>query len=245
MSTILYGCESWLNADLKPIIKMYNWCIKELLGVKKTTCTDLCYVEGGFTSLKSLIEYKQHRFFRNIWQQRSTLNDDPLVHAINLVRNSNTSTSRLVRNYITREVVSLDQDRQNLIHNIAQSESSRRLTYKYMNPDFVVHPIYNTRHSTNETHRISFTRFRLSGHTLTCETRRWNRRGRGRLPLEERLCQCGAVQTEQHVVQYCPLSQHLRISYSFTDIPDLFTGRLNQNITCKIIHDILNLYEPS
>ena len=28
MSAILYGSESWLNGDLKPIEKQYKWCIK-------------------------------------------------------------------------------------------------------------------------------------------------------------------------------------------------------------------------
>ncbi len=27
-SSILYGCESWLNGDIKSIEKQYKWCIK-------------------------------------------------------------------------------------------------------------------------------------------------------------------------------------------------------------------------
>ena len=38
MSTILYGCESLLEGDLRPIAKLYNWGIKQLLGVRMTTC---------------------------------------------------------------------------------------------------------------------------------------------------------------------------------------------------------------
>lgn len=45
MSSILYGCESWLDGDLKPVIKLYNWGIKQLLGVRISTCNDLCYCE--------------------------------------------------------------------------------------------------------------------------------------------------------------------------------------------------------
>ena len=47
-SSILYGCESWLNADLRPVRKLYNWSLKNLLDVRLTTCSDVCYVEAGY-----------------------------------------------------------------------------------------------------------------------------------------------------------------------------------------------------
>ncbi len=28
MSTLVYGCESWVAADLKQMVKLYNWCLK-------------------------------------------------------------------------------------------------------------------------------------------------------------------------------------------------------------------------
>ena len=31
ISAILYGCESWLNADLRPVTKLYNLCLKQLV----------------------------------------------------------------------------------------------------------------------------------------------------------------------------------------------------------------------
>ena len=77
----------------------------------------------------------------------------------------------------------MDNVRDSIIH----SDSSRRVTYKDLNPNFVVHEIYRTKHTIVGKHRLSFTRFRVSGHSLMCETGRWNRRGRGRLPLEDRL----------------------------------------------------------
>ena len=94
-----------------------------------------------------------------------------------------------------------------------------------------------------EIHRIAFTRFRLSSHSLVIETGRWNRRGRGRLPIEERLCSCGMIQTEEHVVCQCPRSQHIREEYNFTCISDLMSGRFGNEILCKIIFRILNLYD--
>ena len=59
----------------------------------------------------------------------------------------------------------------------------------------------------NELERMEWTRLRLSSHSLAVEVGRWNRRGRGRLPMEERLCVCGQIQTEQHVIEICPRTQ--------------------------------------
>ena len=55
----------------------------------------------------------------------------------------------------------------NAMHfSLMQSQSSRRLTYKIVNPDLTVYRAYNKRIGVNEVHRISFTQFRLSGHSL-------------------------------------------------------------------------------
>ncbi len=38
MSAVLYGCQSWLDDNIKTIEKLYNWCVKQLLGV----CVMMC-----------------------------------------------------------------------------------------------------------------------------------------------------------------------------------------------------------
>ena len=106
-----------------------------------------------------------------------------------------------------------------------------------------VYDIYFRKHNIFEIHRIAFTRFRVSSHSLAVETGRWNRRGRGRLPLEERLCSCGLVQSEEHVISICPQSQQIRNSYGFSCINDLMSGRFDNDIVCKIIYEILDLYD--
>ena len=85
-----------------------------------------------------------------------------------------------------------------------------------MNPTFSVHDIYVKRQTVNDIYRSSFTRFRVSGHSLSIETGRWNKRGRGRLPLEERLCRCGDVQSEIHVVEGVPRRRDLGMCLALT-----------------------------
>ena len=42
--------------------KLYLWCIKQLLGVRKTTMNSLCLVELGL-DFRSLVKSKQRQFF--------------------------------------------------------------------------------------------------------------------------------------------------------------------------------------
>ena len=59
MSAILYGCESWLSGDLKPITKLYNWGLKQLLGIRMTTSNVLCCVEAGYPALADVVRNRQ------------------------------------------------------------------------------------------------------------------------------------------------------------------------------------------
>lgn len=242
MSSLLYGCESWIGADLKPMIKLYNWCLKKLLGVRKSTCNDVCYVESGYLPLPDIVRNKQHKFVHVMWQERSQLVDDPLVYVLNLAVNTNTVTGRNVNHMITQNVPELSIAMQDVKDNLTNSTSSRRVTYMTINSDLELHYVYKERHTINETHRLSFTKLRTSGHSLACETGRWNRRGRGCLPLEERLCSCGEIQTEIHVVQYCPLTHDIRQRYQFSRMQDLFSDDCQPVMACKILHEILSVY---
>ena len=104
----------------------------------------------------------------------------------------------------------------NLHQEIINSQSSKCIYYKEINPNMHIHDIYINKSTVNELERISWSKLRLSAHSLAIETGRWNRRGRGRLPIDERLCQCGLVQTEFHVFEECVLSQHFRQMYYVT-----------------------------
>ncbi len=242
MSALLYGCESWVCADVKPVAKLYNWAIKELLGVRKTTANLVCYAELGYPSLPDLVRYRQHKFYHNMWLERYELIDDPLSFAIRTAISLNTPAGKLVSRMTRENVPHMSTLLRNVHNAIADSNTSRCTTYRTINPHYVTHSVYSERHTVNDRLRISFTRFRVSGHSLAIETGRWNRRGRGRLPVEERLCECGDVQSEQHVLETCPRTQRIRDMYGFTTLHQVFSNFTN-SVTCRIIHDILSTYQ--
>ena len=241
-TSVLYGCESWLNCDIKPVEKQYKWCIKQLLCVRKTTNNDVCMVELGLPSLRALIKAKQIKFFRKMWLERNTMDDDPLIHAVRLVMNYNDQVARYITDITFNNVNDIEEAKQDMISNIINSGSNRLSFYKKINPNLVVHEIYTSNLNVNEIERVSWTRLRVSAHSLAVEKGHWNRRGRGRLPLEERLCSCGLVQTETHVIESCPLSLHLKNTYNITTVEELLLGRTDYSNVCAIIHKILALY---
>ena len=244
LSAMLYGCESWLNGDLKPVCKLYNWALKHMLGVRRTTCNDVCYLESGYAPLNAIVKTKQRKFFVNMYRDRMSVLDDPLGFVLKLVLDNRYSSRKYLFNLINDNTVNDCQNEIQVVKDkLMRSESTRRVLYRNtMNKDLTVNDIYTKNHSIIEAHRIAFTRFRVSSHSLAVETGRWNRRGRGRLPMEERLCDCGEVQTEIYVISQCPISQHKRDEYEFTSITDLMSERFSNEILCKIIYEILNLY---
>lgn len=240
MSAVLYGSESWLNGDLRPVTKLYNWGIKELLGVRMTTCNELCYLELGIPPLKALVMQKQRKFFRNMWRDRNGMVDDPWLHVVKIVLSSGTATSRYLSNLISNEKDDIGEANELMRSSVLASNSSRKVTYRTLNPNFDIHEVYCKRLYFNDVHRISFTRMRIGGHSLTIETGRWNRGGRGRLPIEERLCPCGEIQTELHVVESCPFTLQLRQQNGFYSWQQLMSK--DTLVMMKIVHLILETF---
>ena len=169
------------------------------------------------------------------------MRDDPWAHVVRIVLESGTSTGRYINSLITDDVDDVSQGKDAIKLSISNSVSSRRMTYKTLNPDLIVDRVYYERNSKQEVHRIAYSQFRVSGHWLAIETGRWNRRGRGRLPVEERLCQCGAIQTELHVLEECPLTDSVRTHYGFTSWHQLMLHR-EQFSAAEIVYEILSKF---
>ncbi len=124
MSSLLYGCESWVGADLKPIVRLYNWALKHLLDVRKSTPNDLCYAEVGYPSLPDLVNFKQHKFFSKMVLERSELTDDPLIFSTEIATRSNTTLTRAIRRFIDTNVPDMNDVTQNVYERITASAGS-------------------------------------------------------------------------------------------------------------------------
>ena len=82
--------------------------------------------------------------------------------------------------------------------------------------------------------RIAYTRIRTSSHRLRVETGRW-----ARIPVESRLCGCGGIQTEEHVLLRCNLTQDIRSAYPAVDECNSLAELLEGNIcTLREVSDL-------
>ena len=120
---------------------------------------------------------------------------------------------------------------------ILDSNKTKIKTYlKDINSSLTVHNIYSS--SCPEYARLAFSRLRLISHNLKIETGRW-----ARLPQDMRLCQCGSIQTEKHVILYCPLTIELRNSYdcSFDSIESFWNS--DPLLTAKFIFNLFSIFK--
>ena len=116
------------------------------------------------------------------------MNDDAWSHAVTLVMEATIPTGRFINDLISQEKDDIGEAISTLRASVAASNCSRKTTYFSLNPDFTVHDLYLTRKFIDDLHRASFIKIRVCRHSLAVETGTWNRRARGRLSLEERLC---------------------------------------------------------
>ena len=167
--------------------------------------------------------------------QRHDLSDDPLMSVMETLRRSQTATWRYIdeimkqnRNYVTD---SLEETKQYVRQN--SNARSKLATYLDMNTELVSPGLYKI--DVPEYMRVAVSRLRLISHNLKIETGRWSRIDRDR-----RLCQCGKVQTERHIVQECHLLKNVRDKFSQVDINDYqILMNCNNLDTAKLLFELI------
>ena len=166
-AAILYGCESWLGASCQCVRTLYMGGIKVLLGVRPTTANDLCLIELGLPTLESFIKSRQSNFLKNIMIERQGMEDDPLMFVLELTRTGNRRMTRYIDNVCSTDNHIADAIN-NLHDQVNESQRTKFITYREINPDLSVHMVYSKRLIMQcyipESYRISFTRLRLSSH---------------------------------------------------------------------------------
>ena len=230
----LYSCETWFTANLRAAETPYNTSLKQMLGVRSTTCNDLVYMETGLADSKSVIIDRQIRYLSKLRQRPP---DDYIMKIVTIAINVRSPMGLRIRHLTNLDTVTLMKVKTGIL----QSQSSRRRTYLQINPKLEVSPILRI-HMTgataiSEQHIISSTRLRLGSHHLRVETGRWSR-----IPLELCLCQFQMeVRTEEHVLLRCPISQTLRAQMNINSemIQELFH---NTNLSQTAEYCILLIY---
>ena len=111
------------------------------------------------------------------------------------------------------------------------------------NPSLTVHTIYFTDKYIPDFYRESFTRLRLMSHNLKVETGRWSR-----TPPHLRTCICDgiSVQSEEHVLISCSLTEDCRNNYRMLNFDSVISLMNESNFVfelCKYVYDVLKVYE--
>ena len=235
LTSIFYGCESWLTNNLKSATTTYMSLVKTLLGVRRTTSNDTCLIELGLPTAKAFVQNVQFKFFTRMIASRAENLDDPFTITLNLCKDAKTPCWRYLNSVLGKENIidaDLMETKTRLRH--AGPERTKLRTYLDLNPDLVVNPIYSDL-AVNELQRIKVTRLRLSSHNLKIETGRWSR-----IPREQRTCLCGEVQTEQHVICDCELTRACRNDRQFNNLNAFFQE--NPTDICAIVNSSLQIF---
>ena len=233
-SALLYGSETWYSNNFQPIIQPILSATKQLMGVREQTCNDIVYLESGTVSPKVTIRERQKSFLKKI-KAREDFQLLPINQAMQLAKNWRSPMGIYLERLENDHTDNIREFKNNLASRIQLADTTRRVTYLEINPNLSLHPLYNSVR-VPESYRISFSRIRMSSHYLKIETGRWSR-----IPREQRLCDCGTVQSEIHVLLSCPLLQYLRISYGdldFSSIDNLMNTD-NHPYLAKYIHEVL------
>lgn len=237
-SSLLYGSETWFTENLGKVEPLYTKVIKSLLGVRNTTCNDICLLEASMPSLKAVINKKMQQYIQAKVPRLDC--EDPLWKAIELCRTVNTKTFQHISKMLENDSDIIKEDQEQRVQRIQTSTSTKRVTYSAMNPSFEQHKIYRSE-SLKEYKRIEFTRFRLSSHNLKVETGRW-----GKVKPENRTCRCeaGGVQDENHVIFHCDLTECLRRKYEVRSrtLENIYKEHDDETL-CNLFYDISKTFE--
>lgn len=139
---------------------------------------------------------------------RSADNDESFTMILNLCRQANTPGYKFISHALQHDCATSPLEKITRITKEKPVEATKYETYKtQLNPQLTQYPVYINKMQIPDFKRQAFTKLRLMSHNLKIEVGRWSR-----TPAELRLCSCdgNAVQFEEHVLLYCPVSEVCR-----------------------------------
>ena len=233
MSSILYGCESWLNISLKPAETMYNEAVKALLGVRPSAANNLCIIECGLKPLAGLVKDRQKKFFEKM-SSRPPHHEDPFQLALEMV-NAMHKPMKMYIDSIGNGGDFAAQELQKIKDIVTHASGTKFKTYLQINPDLSTHKLYMRDAPIIPDYlRITFSRYRLSCHRLRVEL--WRYKG---IPHDQRLCVCELGVQDEHHIFSCPrVEELLRTTNKRYSCPnDIFSEATVEDL--QVLHKVL------
>ena len=161
---ILYACETWLSVNAKEVEKMYISALKALLGVRDTTRSDMIFIESGLPSIVERISKRTSKFVKKellIEQVDRT----PLQKIFDICKTKQTKGYKYLSKFFLPT-----EAQPSVAEKFANESGTKAVTYRKLNPELRVHPVYTCNEYIDERARITFTRLRLISHSLKIET---------------------------------------------------------------------------
>ena len=236
LSSVTYSCEAWICGSIKAAQTTYMSMVKTLAGVRVSTTNNLVLTELGLPSIETRVKTAQKRFLENMLVSKENISEDPFMHIWQVCKNSNTKGFQYLSK-VLKEDLSVSKELEDRKVNIKAASGSKSVYYCEVNPHLELHAMYEAR-EIKEHVRIIATRLRLSSHDLAIEKGRWSRTKR-----ENRLCSCGLIQTEEHVVCSCIETESVRLSYQNVDFSNLFKvfSHPDPSIAARIVRECYEL----
>ena len=238
--SLLYSRETWFTGNPKKLKAQYDRSVRSLLGVRHNTSIALCQVEAGIHPVQDKLIQRRFEFLRTKLQTRNS--DEPLYIIYELCRQANTPGFKFL-SHALQHYQQTDPLNKMTSYVRERQDATKFTVYRsLLNPSLSVHNIYSSREFIPDYKRQSFTRIRVMSHSLRVETGRW-----GRIPPDLRLCSFNqnVVQSEEHILLACPISQTLTQRYKsldFTNMETLMESKDNEKELCNFIHDVLGIY---
>ena len=187
LSSIFYGCESWLCKQVNEPQHLYMSAMKSLLSVRRTTPNDMCLIELGYPSATGYIRNCQGNFFRKMIANTAELVHDTFHKVCAMSKTERTSCARYIIELL-EETEPKRKYEQKVKERFRNSENTKPSTYgEKMNQRLELHKVYSTTScQVSEYKHIAFTKLRLCIHELAIERGWWSR-----TPRHQRLCGCG------------------------------------------------------
>ena len=153
VSSLLYASETWLTTNVKDVEKMYLSCIKALLGVRETTRSDTVLIESGMSSVSDMIRKRTLAFTKK--ELLVETNDKtPLQKIYKICEEKQSRGYRYLKNLMLPEEARSETS-PSLTESFKSESGSKAITYRSINPELKVHPIYYSKEYIDERARLT------------------------------------------------------------------------------------------